>query len=63
MSMQLLTTANYNYGDLTIWDRLFGTFRDTHEFAPECGFPNDNEKKILRILSFKDVYDDKIGSA
>ncbi len=29
---------DFNYGDITWWDRLFGTFKDTSEFAPRCGF-------------------------
>ena len=46
-----------NYGDLPIWDRLFGTYRDADEFAPQCGFPHDNERYLARMLMFEDVYD------
>jgi sterol desaturase/sphingolipid hydroxylase (fatty acid hydroxylase superfamily) len=46
----------YNYGDITWWDRLFGTFKEADDFAPECGFPNDNETKIWDMIKFKDVY-------
>jgi sterol desaturase/sphingolipid hydroxylase (fatty acid hydroxylase superfamily) len=28
----------YNYGDVTLWDQLFGTFRNPPEFHPELGF-------------------------
>jgi sterol desaturase/sphingolipid hydroxylase (fatty acid hydroxylase superfamily) len=49
----------YNYGDLPLWDRLFGTYKDTDEFAEECGFPNHNERKLWKMLFFKDVYNDK----
>jgi sterol desaturase/sphingolipid hydroxylase (fatty acid hydroxylase superfamily) len=45
-----------NYGDLPIWDRLFGTYRDTDDFAEQCGFPRDNERYLLRMLLFQDVY-------
>ena len=47
------------YGaDLPIWDRLFGTYRDADSFAPACGFPRNNERKLGRMLMFKDVYND-----
>jgi sterol desaturase/sphingolipid hydroxylase (fatty acid hydroxylase superfamily) len=46
----------YNYADLIIWDRLFGTFREATEFSPVCGFPNENERRVREILLFKDVY-------
>ena len=48
----------YNFSDLPIWDRLFGTYRDTTEFAPRCGFPRENERKIGKMLVFRDVYDE-----
>ena len=46
-----------NYGDLPIWDRLFGTYRDADEFAARCGFPHNNERHLTRMLLFQDVYD------
>jgi sterol desaturase/sphingolipid hydroxylase (fatty acid hydroxylase superfamily) len=46
-----------NYGDLPIWDRLFGTYRDADDFAPQCGFPHHNERHLSRMLAFQDVYD------
>lgn len=51
-----LDVHKYNFGDITWWDRIFGTFREAEEFAPKCGFPNDNETKVWDILKFKDVY-------
>lgn len=51
-----LDVHNYNYGDITWWDRMFGTFKEADEFVPECGFPNDNERHIWEMISFKDVY-------
>jgi sterol desaturase/sphingolipid hydroxylase (fatty acid hydroxylase superfamily) len=45
-----------NYGDLPIWDRLFGTYRDADAFAARCGFPGDGERQLGRMLLFKDVY-------
>lgn len=48
----------YNFSDIPIWDRIFGTYKDTVEFTEECGFPKDNEKKLVPMLMFKDVYND-----
>jgi sterol desaturase/sphingolipid hydroxylase (fatty acid hydroxylase superfamily) len=48
---------SFNYGDLPIWDRLFGTYRDADDFAPQCGFPRHNERHLPRMLVFHDVYD------
>lgn len=48
---------NFNFGDIPIWDRLFGTYRDTTEFMPRCGFPGRNEERLTEMLRFKDVYE------
>ena len=47
---------DYNYGDITWWDRIFGTFRDTHDFSERCGFKEGGEQKLGAMLAFKDVY-------
>lgn len=47
----------YNFSDLPIWDRIFGTYKDTIEFTDRCGFPVGAEQKIGRMLVFKDVYE------
>lgn len=49
----------HNYSDIPIWDRVFGTYRDTLDFAERCGFPDGAENRIGEMLVFKDVYDDK----
>ncbi len=46
----------YNFGDIPLWDRLFGTYKDTTKFAERCGFPSGAEKKLGRMLAFRDVY-------
>jgi len=46
----------FNYGDIPLWDRLFGTYRDATEFAPRCGFPAGAEQRLGAILRFEDVY-------
>ncbi|MDI3288770.1 sterol desaturase family protein [Polyangium sp. 15x6] len=53
-----LDIHRYNFSDLPLWDRLFGTYKDADEFAPACGFPRDNERKIGAMLAFRDVYHD-----
>lgn len=47
---------DFNYGDITWWDRLFRTFKDTSEFANRCGFREGRERQIGRMLLFKDIY-------
>lgn len=51
-----LDVHKYNFGDITWWDRIFGTFKEADDFVPQCGFPNDNESKVWDMLKFKDVY-------
>jgi len=53
-----LDIHRHNFSDIPLWDRLFGTYKDTVDFAPACGFPKENERNILGILLFKDVYND-----
>lgn len=52
----------YNYGDIPLWDRLFGTYKDTMEFAPRCGFPDGAEQKLGAMLRFRDVYHESTPS-
>jgi sterol desaturase/sphingolipid hydroxylase (fatty acid hydroxylase superfamily) len=54
-----LDVHKYNYSDLPLWDKLFGTYKDTDEFMEHCGFPHDNERKLWKMMIFKDVYNDK----
>lgn len=50
-----LGVHDYNYGDITWWDRLFRTFRDVDEFAPQCGFEGQRERRLASMLMFRDV--------
>jgi len=52
-----LDVHRHNFADLPIWDRLFGTYKDARDFALHCGFPRNNEKHLLDIILFRDVYD------
>ena len=45
----------YNYADLPIWDRLFGTYKDTLQFRSQCGFGENREQKLVQMFLFKDV--------
>ena len=46
---------HFNYGDITWWDRIFGTFKDANELAPRCDFKNGREQDLGRMLAFADV--------
>jgi sterol desaturase/sphingolipid hydroxylase (fatty acid hydroxylase superfamily) len=51
-----LDVHDFNYGDITWWDRLFGTFKETDEFAAQCGFPSAHEKDLGRMILVHDNY-------
>ena len=48
---------SYNYSDIPIWDRLFGTYRDALTFTERCGFPGGAEQRLNEMLIFRDVYE------
>lgn len=50
---------HYNYGDIPLWDRLFGTYKDTVTFTERCGFPEGAEQRLPEMLIFRDVYEQK----
>lgn len=52
-----LNVHRYNFSDIPIWDRLFGTYKDSTTFVDRCGFPGTNEVRLLEMLAFRDVYD------
>ncbi len=51
-----LDVHSFNFSDLPIWDKLFGTYRDTLTFAERCGFPGKGEERLKDMLLFRDVY-------
>jgi sterol desaturase/sphingolipid hydroxylase (fatty acid hydroxylase superfamily) len=53
----------YNFGDISLWDRMFGTYKDTTEFAERRGFPKGAEAKLASMLAFKDVYFEDVGES
>ena len=46
---------HYNYGDITWWDRIFGTFKEADAFVPHCGYKEGREQRFAEMLLFKDV--------
>ena len=45
----------FNYGDLPLWDMMFGTFRNPRAWAAECGFSEDRELRVADLLIGRDV--------
>lgn len=46
-----------NYGDITWWDMLFGTYENPKEWVHTCGFDDAKEQKLLQMLAYRDVHD------
>ncbi|MFB9267089.1 sterol desaturase family protein [Bradyrhizobium erythrophlei] len=51
----------YNYGDLPIWDMLFGTFRNPASFEGEAGFDRPASDRLVAMLGFVDVNAEAAG--
>src|SRR4051794_11327904 len=51
-----------NYGDLPLWDLLFGSFRNPASFDGECGFAAPADRRMLAMLGWRDVNVDEYGS-
>lgn len=45
-----------NYGDITWWDMLFGTYENPKEWVHTCGFDDAKEQRLLSMLAYKDVH-------
>jgi sterol desaturase/sphingolipid hydroxylase (fatty acid hydroxylase superfamily) len=45
-----------NYSDLPLWDMLFGTFHNPRTFEDECGFADNRELQLRRMLVGVDVH-------
>lgn len=50
-----LHVHNYNFADTPIWDRIFGTYKDTTVFVDRCGFDDNREEQLGKMLLFRDV--------
>jgi sterol desaturase/sphingolipid hydroxylase (fatty acid hydroxylase superfamily) len=47
-----------NYGDLPLWDMLFGTYENPETFEGECGFTEDRELRVGAMLRGRDVHEE-----
>lgn len=47
-----------NYGDLPVFDILFGTFHNPKRFEATCGFDDWREDRFEDMLAFRDVHGD-----
>ncbi len=45
----------YNYSDLSVFDMLFGTFRNPHGYDQETGFYQGASARVGDMLRFRDV--------
>jgi sterol desaturase/sphingolipid hydroxylase (fatty acid hydroxylase superfamily) len=45
----------YNYGDLPVFDWMFGTLRNPPEWQKTCGLGPENEHRVLEMLAGVDV--------
>lgn len=52
-----------NYGDLPIFDLLFGTFENPPTFEARCGFTDQREQQLLPMLRGIDVHTSKRESS
>jgi len=46
-----------NYGDVTWWDMLFGTYENPKEWVHTCGFDDSKEQQLIKMLAYKDVHE------
>lgn len=46
---------SYNFGDLPVFDWIFGTLRNPREWAHTCGFGAQNEQRWVELLAGVDV--------
>ena len=47
-----------NYGDITWWDMLFGTYENPPQWHDRCGFDGAREQQLLSMLAWRDVHRD-----
>jgi sterol desaturase/sphingolipid hydroxylase (fatty acid hydroxylase superfamily) len=52
----------WNYGDLPVWDLLFGTFRNPRTFDGAVGFDAPADRRVGAMLAFADVNEPLLGS-
>lgn len=47
-----------NYGDITWWDMLFGTYENPREWNGTCGYDDPKEQRLGAMLAYRDVHKD-----
>lgn len=45
-----------NYGDITWWDMLFGTYENPKDWIYTCGFDPEKEEMLVPMLKYRDVH-------
>lgn len=45
-----------NYGDITWWDMLFGTYDNPPAWDGHCGFDDAKEQQLVAMLRYRDVH-------
>jgi sterol desaturase/sphingolipid hydroxylase (fatty acid hydroxylase superfamily) len=45
-----------NYGDITWWDMMFGTYENPKEWNGTCGFDDAREQRLGAMLAYRDVH-------
>jgi sterol desaturase/sphingolipid hydroxylase (fatty acid hydroxylase superfamily) len=45
-----------NYGDITWWDMLFGTYENPKEWNGHCGYDDAREQQLAAMLMYRDVH-------
>jgi sterol desaturase/sphingolipid hydroxylase (fatty acid hydroxylase superfamily) len=45
----------YNYGNLAVWDLVFGTWRNPAQFSAEAGFYEGASRRVLAMLLGRDI--------
>ena len=48
-----------NYGDITWWDMLFGTYDNPKTWEGRCGYEDAREQRLLDMLRFRDVHEER----
>lgn len=46
-----------NYGDITWWDMMFGTYENPRDWMHTCGYEDHREQRLLAMLATKDVHE------
>ena len=47
-----------NYGDIALWDMIFGTYDNPRAWKGHCGFDLAREQRVAEMLLCRDVHKD-----